>query len=205
MLRPAVGSKKEVVMKRALIAVLSSCLLLWTIGSWAQGSNARLRYAVDPATTIPSATVVQNSEGVTVVLFRTPAIHAGDTFTFRLDLTSRSARVNYPVTVDMQDRGDGRLDAAFDPAAVFLNAPNVESSTQVTVTVAPTGEGARKLKTQVKAEGSRGSHLGKGPGVKVVVIQGAATAVSPEDRILRDVRDALAPDCESWSEDPRPE
>ena len=192
-------------MKRTLLTVLPMVLILWATGSLAQGSNAHLRYAVDPATAVPTATVVQNSEGVTVVLFRVPAITGGAMFSFRLDLTSGSAKVTYPVTADVQDQGNGKLDAAFDPPEVVLNAPNVEASTFVTVTVAASGDGAHKLKTQVKAEVPKGSRLGKGPGVKVVVMQGATASAAPEEQMLLDVQDALSPDSGDCPESPRPE
>ena len=189
-------------MKRKLNVLFSSCLLLLTASSWAQGSNARLRCAVDPATAAPVATVVQNSEGVTVVLFRVPFINAGDVFSFRLDLTSRSTRMTYPMTVGMQDRGNGKLDAAFDPPEVVMSAANMAGSTVVTVTVGQSGEGARKVKIHIKPDAARGSHLGNGPGVKVVIMQGSATSATPEEQMLLDVQDALYPDGEAGSENP---
>jgi hypothetical protein len=189
-------------MKRTLIALFSSCLLLVTAGSWAQGPNSRLRCAVDPATATPVATVVQNSEGVTVVLFRVPFINAGDVFSFRLDLTSRSTRMTYPMTVGMQDRGNGKLDAAFDPPAVLLTEPNLAASALVTVTVGQSGEGAKKIKIHIKPDAARGSHLGNGPGVKVVIMQGSATSARPEEQMLLDIQDALSPDGEAGSEYP---
>lgn len=189
-------------MKRTLIILFSSCLLLLTASSWAQGSNARLRCAVDPATATPGATVVQNSEGVTVVLFRVPVINAGDVFSFRLDLTSRSTRMTYPVTVGMQDRGNGKLDASFDPPEVVMSAANMAGSTLVTVTVGQSGEGARKIKIHIKPEAARESHLGNGPGVKVVIVQGSATSATPEEQMLLDVQDALTPGGAAGSENP---
>lgn len=187
-------------MKRILITVLSSCLLLWTAASWAQGPSARLRCAVDPTTATPAATVVQNSEGVTVVVFRVPAINAGDTYTFRLDMTSRSTRMTYPMLVGVQEHGNGRLDAAFFPTEVVMSAPNMAGSTLVTVTVAQSGDAARKLKIQIKPDAPRGSHLGNGPGVKVVIMQGTAVSAAPEEQMFLDVQDALAPDGQ---EDPK--
>jgi hypothetical protein len=157
---------------------------------------------VDPATATPVATVVQNSEGVTVVLFRVPFINAGDVFSFRLDLTSRSTRMTYPMTVGMQDRGNGKLDAAFDPPAVLLTEPNLAASALVTITVGQSGEGAKKIKIHIKPDAARGSHLGNGPGVKVVIMQGSATSARPEEQMLLDVQDALSPDGEAGSENP---
>ena len=189
-------------MKRTLIVLFSSCLLLMTASSWAQGSNARLRCSVDPATATPVATVVQNSEGVTVVLFRVPFINAGDTFSFRLDLTSRSTRMTYPMMVGMQDRGNGKFDATFDPPAVLLTEPNLAASALVTVTVGQSGEGAKKIKVHIKPDAARGSHIGNGPGVKVVIMQGSATSATPEEQMLLDVQDALSPDAGAGSENP---
>lgn len=192
-------------MKRTLITVVSSFLLLFALGSWAQGSNARLRCSVDPATATPAATVVQNSEGVTVVLFKVPAINAGDVFTFRLDLTSRSTKMTYPMTVGMQTHGNGKLGAAFDPPSMVMSGPSMASSTLVTVTVGQSGDGARKLKTQIKPDAPRGSHLGNGPGVKVVIMQGTATSASAEEQMLLDVQDALSPDGAAAPGTPLPE
>lgn len=181
-------------MKRPLITAVSSCLLLFALGSWAQGSNARLRCAVDAATATPAATVVQNSEGVTVVLFKVPAINAGEVFTFRLDVTSGSTKMSYPMAIGMRNRGNGKLDAAFDPPSVVMSGPNMPSSTTVTVTVGTFGDGARKLKTHIKPQAPMGSHLGNGPGVKVIIMQGTATSASAEDQMLLDVQEALSPD-----------
>jgi hypothetical protein len=157
---------------------------------------------VDPATATPGATVVQNSEGVTVILFRVPVINAGAVFSFRLDLTSRSTRMSYPVTVGMQDRGNGKLDAAFDPPEVVMSAANMAGSTVVTVTVGQSGEGARKIKIHIKPDAASGSHLGNGPGVKVVIMQGSATSATPEEQMLLDVQDALSPGGAAGSENP---
>ena len=160
-----------------------------------QGSAASLHYDVDPATCNPAATVIRNSEGVTVVIFKVPSFKAGDAFVLQVDLSGKSAKPPYPVTVPMTYGGTGRAAVAFDPPSVILTGQDVVASCHATVTVSAAGAAFAKVKVDVKADPPQGSHLGKGPGVKVVIVRGQSTeGVQPDEQILLDVLDALAPE-----------
>ena len=160
-----------------------------------QGSAARLHYGVDPATCTPAATVIKNSEGVTVVIFKVPSFKAGDAFVLQVDLSSKSAKPPYPVTVPVAYSGSGRAAVAFDPPSVILTGQEVVASCHATVTVSAAGAAFAKVKVDVKADPPQGSHLGKGPGVKVVIVRGQSTeGVQPDEQILLDVLDALTPE-----------
>lgn len=183
-------------MRRIACSVVLLSALLCTPALWADGNRAHLRYDVDPATAVPSATVIKNSEGITVVIFKVPAIRAGDTFVFRADMLCRSGKGPYPVTATVYTQSNSKAAATADPPSVTLTGPDTPASALVTVTVQPSGDGASKLKAHVKADPPPGSHMGIGAGIKVVIVKGTATAwVQPEEQMLLDVLDALEPEA----------
>ncbi len=183
-------------MRRIACSVVLLSALLSITALWADGNRAHIRYDVDPATAVPPATVIKNSEGITVVIFKVPAIKAGDTFAFRADMSCKSTRGPYPVTATVYTQSSGKTAAAADPPSVSLTAPDTPASALVTITVQPSGDGASKLKAHVKADPPPGSHMGTGAGIKVVIMKGTATAwVQPEEQMLLDVLDALEPEA----------
>ncbi len=189
-------------MKRLLPSLASVLALCACATLWAQGQGKVIKYAVDAATTSPSATVIKNGDGVVVVTFRAP-LQAGGTYSFRLDMLTRSTKVHFPVLADVAAEGNSWLSAAFSPSQVEFTGPNVTASSVVTVTVQPGAPSTGRLKLTIKAEGEHGSRLAKGNGVKVVIIGGRAAAASPEERMLQDAIEALVPEGEAPEPLPR--
>jgi len=189
------GVTSEAAMKRAFLCILGILAALgMSVTGMAQNASA-LHYGVDASTAEPPATVVTHSNGVTVVIFRVDAIHDGDSFTFFLNVSCPSSKPAYPVDVPLAMKGNGKLTAFFNPSHVTLQTANHVSTTAVTVTVASAGD-KKKLKGDIKGTPPHGSHLGQGPGVKVIVTTKAANAsADPEQQVLDDVTEALTPDA----------
>jgi hypothetical protein len=182
-------------MRRMLFVLVASLLLGASLT--AAGQGRRVTYSVDASTANPSATVVQNGKGVVVVIFSVPSLDAGGTFTFRADLGVRGRKVQFPVVADMEAGGQRGLTAAFDPVEVSFPDGDTVVSTDVTVTLEPGTYTRHKVKMMIKARPHGGHGLGRGPGIKVVIVERASAASrSSEEQMLQDVVKALAPEAE---------
>jgi hypothetical protein len=181
-------------MARRVWVVLAAVLL--GMAASAQSTGRRIVYAVDPATAVPAATVIHNAEGITVVIFRVAELDEGGSFVFRADMTARGRNVAFPFDARMDDRSRGNaLHEEFDPEVVTFEDGAVPVSTQVTVTLPPGTYGQKKkFVTKVKAEPLRGSRVGQGTGVKVVILEQAPAAADPEGAMLSEILEALSPD-----------
>ncbi|MEW5764103.1 MAG: hypothetical protein ACOYXN_02555 [Acidobacteriota bacterium] len=175
--------------------VLLVAALLGTAAS-AQNTGRRITYAVDPATTAPAATVIHNGEGITVVIFRAAELDEGGTFVFRADMTARGRNVSFPFDAEMDDRSRGNaLVESFDPEVVTFVDGATPASTLVTVTLPPGSYGPKKkFVTKVKAEPLRGSRVGEGTGIKVVIREGTASSADAEGALLEEILEALSPE-----------
>lgn len=183
-------------MRRAIFWLV--VVLLVGLSISAAGQGKRVLYSVDATTTNPAATVVQNGQGVVVVAFTTPSLDAGGTFTFRADLSLRGKHVTFPLTADMESKDQAGISVGFDPPSVTFPDAVTTVSTTVTVTLAAGSYGTKpRVKTTIKARPQDGHGMGKGAGIKVVILkQTASAALTPEEQMLQDVTDALAPDAE---------
>lgn len=183
-------------MRRALPILMASLFLAASMAAAGQGK--RVVYSVDATTTDPSATVTQNGQGVVVVIFSTPSLDAGGTFTFRADLTLKGSNISFPLVADMESKDQRGISVAFDPAEVSFPDATTVVSTNVTVTLEAGSYGNKpKVKTTIKAHPKAGHGMGKGPGIKVVILkQSSSTARTPEQQMLQDVVNALAPDAD---------
>lgn len=182
-------------MRRMLFVLMASLLLGASLAAAGQGK--RVTYSVDASTASSSATVVQNGKGVVVVIFSVPSLDAGGTFTFRADLGVRGRKVQFPVVADMGSKDQAGLSVAFDPVEVSFPDGDTLVSTNVTVTLVSGTYTRHKVKTTIKAAPVDGHGLGKGPGIKVVILeQASASSMTPEQQMLQDVAKALAPEAE---------
>ncbi|MEW6757975.1 MAG: hypothetical protein AB1347_07125 [Acidobacteriota bacterium] len=175
--------------------VLMAAALLGPV-LYAQSTGRRISYAVDPATAVPAATVIHNGEGITVVIFRVAELDEGGTFVFRADMTARGRSVTFPFDAEMDDRARGNaLVEGFDPEVVTFVDGATPASSLVTVTLPPGTYGPKKkFVTKVKAEPLRGSRVGQGTGIKVVILEGTTSSADPEGALLDDILEALSPE-----------
>lgn len=181
-------------MKRPIRLLLTGAMLACTLSLVAGGYGKRITYSVDSATTFPPATVIQHGQGVSVVVFRVADLDAGGTFTFLASLDVKGHNVLYPTYATFTAMGQSGLTVTFDPAAVTVPATVPPQATLVTVTLAPGNYSRHHLKATIKAEPASGHGLGRGPGIKVVITDGAwSPAATPEEQILQDVTDGLTP------------
>jgi hypothetical protein len=156
--------------------------------------ESRLQYSVDASSTAPPATVIKHGSGLTVVVFKVTSIQVGDTFSFNMSVSSDSPVAHYPadVTMDLQRGHD--FSAAFSPSSLTLQAAKAPLTSTVTLTVTSAGDGMR-VAALVKGVPPKGSHLGEGAGVEVIVTtQGATASASPEEQMLQDIAGAIAPE-----------
>ena len=182
-------------MKRAMTILAVLLFLAASLGTAAQGK--KVTYAVDAATATPAATVIKNGQGVVVVIFSTPSLDEGGTFTFRADLQVTGKNLRFPVVADMEAGSQQGLAVAFDPVEVSFPDGDTVVSTDVTVTLAPGAYARHKVKAMIKARPQAGHGLGHGAGIKVVIVERASSSsVTPEQQMLRAVQEALAPDAD---------
>ncbi len=182
-------------MRRAILWLMVALLVGLSVSAAGQGK--RVLYSVDAGTSTPAATVTKNGQGVVVVIFTTPSLDQGGTFTFRADLGLKGKHIAFPVTADMGSKDQAGITVTFDPDPVTFPDAVTTVSTNVTVTLAAGSYGAKpKVKTTIKAD-PQGHGIGKGPGIKVVILkQTTAAAMTPEQQMLQDVVNALAPEAE---------
>lgn len=181
-------------MRRSMRLVLTGALLACSLSLIAAGNGKRITYSVDAGTANPTATVTKNGQGLTVVVFKAADLDAGGTFTFTASLGVKGKHITFPVEVNLAATSQSGLTVTFDPAAVTFLDGTTPQTAVVTVTLAPGSYSQHRIKTTIKAEPASGSGLGLGPGIKVIIAkQSSPVATTSEERILQDVRDALAP------------
>ncbi len=181
-------------MRLPIRLLLTGALLACTLSLLASGYGKRITYSVDAATTNPAATVTQHGQGVTVVVFKVANLDAGGIFTFVARLDVKGHNVVFSTDATLSATGQSGLTVTFDPATVTLPGALPPETTLVTITLAPGSYSQHRIKTTIKAEPASGHGLGRGPGIKVVIAEGASAAdATPEEQILQDVVDGLAP------------
>jgi hypothetical protein len=183
-------------MKRAVAVLAAVLFVAASLGAAAQGK--KVTYSVDAATTTPAATVVKNGQGVVVVIFPVASLDDGGTFTFRADLGMNGKKVRFPVVADMEAAGQRGLTATFDPVEVSFPDGDTVVSTDVTVILEPGSYPRHKVKMTIKARPQGGHGLGRGAGIKVVILeQASSSSTTPEQQMLRNLQEALAPDADA--------
>ncbi len=155
-----------------------------------------IKYSVAASTTNPTATVTQKGSGLVVVIFTVPSLDAGGTFSFQASMTAPGGKkVSYPVVATLSGKGKAALSAAFDPVTVSFPDGTTAATSVVTLTLPAGTYHGKRMTMHIQADPASGSHIGKGAGVKVVLLQqkASAAAVPEEQSILQDVTQALAP------------
>ncbi len=183
-------------MEGTIRRVLTASLLACSLAAFASGNGKHVTYGVDAATTNPPATVIQHGQGLTVVIFKMSDLDAGGTFTFSATLGVKGKNLAFPMNAMMSSRDGAGLTVAFDPATMSFPDATTTQTTIVTVTLAPGTYSKKHLQTMIKADPASGMGMGKGPGIKVIIAKETSTvAGTPEQQILKDVTDGLAPEA----------